>query len=87
MGTMDSALADHVDLETAFRLAARLDGVPEQVLRSEHEVKRLRREREQAAEAALAGPGAPVAPSADAGPAPSIMSPSGAAPEAPLPTL
>lgn len=84
MGAMDSSLVDHVDLETAFRLAARLDGAPEQVLRSEHEVKRLRREREQAAEAAQTGQVAPVVPSADAGPAPSIMSPSGGAPEEPL---
>ncbi|MCH5284606.1 MAG: head-tail connector protein [Akkermansiaceae bacterium] len=39
-------LADHVDLETTFRLAARLDGVPEQVLRPQSTVRRMRRKRE-----------------------------------------
>lgn len=52
---LDAALADHVDLDKVFRLSARLDGIPEEVLRAEHRVKRLRKEREQAAAAAVAG--------------------------------
>ncbi len=49
---MEPAVADHVDLERAFRLAARLEGVPEGVLRPERSVKRLRRKREEAMAAA-----------------------------------
>ena len=49
MAGLEPNLADHVDLDATFRLAARLDGVPEQMLRPEYRVKRLRREREQAA--------------------------------------
>ncbi len=51
---MEPAVADHVDLERAFRLAARLEGVPEGVLRPERAVKRLRRKREEAAAESLA---------------------------------
>lgn len=72
MAALEPALADHVDLDATFRLAARLDGVPEQMLRPEHRVKRLRRERQEAA-AAAAGQSAPVPPTGDAGPAPALM--------------
>ncbi len=51
MAQMEPGLVDHVDLDAAFRMAARLDGVPEKVLRPEHRVKRLRLQREQAASA------------------------------------
>lgn len=70
-------LADHLDLDAVFRLSARLDGVPEQVLRPRHRVQSLRREQEQAlaeAEAATTGAAAPppaLAP--DAGPAPALL--------------
>ncbi len=61
---MEPAVADHVDLERAFRLAARLEGVPEGVLRPERAVKHLRRKREEAAaaQAASAASGAADAP-------------------------
>ncbi len=52
MGGMDAALADHVDLDRTFRLAARLDGVPEEMLRPATAVKRLRKKREADAQAA-----------------------------------
>lgn len=52
MGQMDPTLADHIDLERSFRLAARLDGVSEEVLRPESAVRRLRRLREAEAAAA-----------------------------------
>lgn len=42
-------LADHIDIESTFRLAARLDGVPEQVLRPQSAVRRMRRRRESEA--------------------------------------
>lgn len=59
LGALEPTVADHVDMDATFRLAARLDGVPEQVLRPDFRVKHLRREREQAvAEAASAA--APV---------------------------
>lgn len=45
-------LVDHLDLDQTFRATARMDGVPESVLRSNNEVLRLRREREDAAAAA-----------------------------------
>ncbi len=48
LAAMEPQVADHVDLERAFRLSARLDGVPEGVLRPERAVKRLRRQREGA---------------------------------------
>jgi hypothetical protein len=51
---LDATVADHVDLDSAFRLAARLDGVPESVLRPQSGVKRLRRRREQEIAAAAA---------------------------------
>jgi hypothetical protein len=60
MGGLDAAVLDHVDMDRAFRLAARLDGVPEDLLRPEVGVKRLRRRREAAA-AAQSEP-APPAP-------------------------
>ncbi len=56
---MEPGVADHVDLERAFRMAVRLDGVPEGVLRPERAVKRLRRQREEAA-AAASPPAAPA---------------------------
>lgn len=49
MGRADAALTDHVDLDRTFRLAARLDGVPEEILRPEAEVQATRQEREEAA--------------------------------------
>ncbi len=71
-------LADHVDLDAAFRLSARLDGVPEQILRPEHRVTSLRHEQAQAAEQAAAqAAGEPTAaappPTPDAGPAPALF--------------
>ncbi len=62
---MEPAVADHVDLERAFRMAARLEGVPEGVLRPERAVKRLRRRREEAAAGAVP-PGATAPGVADA---------------------
>lgn len=53
---MDPGLADHVELEQAFRLAARLDGAPESILRSLSSVRRLRRQRTAAAESLAAQP-------------------------------
>lgn len=98
MAQMEPALADHLDLDATFRLAARLDGVPEKILRPEYRVKRLRREREQAASAAIppgegghpatgAAPAMPAPPAGDAGPIPGLMDHPSAAgmPEAPLP--
>ena len=71
LSALDPNLADHVDIDTTFRIAARLDGVPEQVLRSRNSVRRMRRQREaeaaaaqKEAEAAMAG--------ADATPAPTL---------------
>ena len=49
---LEPSLSDHVDLDTTFRMAARLDGVPEQVLRPQASVRRLRRQREAEAAAA-----------------------------------
>lgn len=69
---LEAQLADHVDLDKIFRLAARLDGVPEEVLHAEHRVKRMRKVREEAAEAAVAQaagePPAQSEPVGDAGP-------------------
>lgn len=48
MSTMDPQLADHLDMDRTFRLSARLDGVPEEILRPAAGVKRLRRKRETA---------------------------------------
>ena len=50
MAGLDQNLLDHVDLDRTFRTAARMDGVPENLLRPEISVKRLRRKREAAAE-------------------------------------
>ena len=50
MAGLDNALLDHVDLDRTFRTAARMDGVPEGILRPEVAVKRLRRKREAAAQ-------------------------------------
>ena len=47
-------LVDHIDLDQTFRTTARMDGVPESVLRSSNDVLRLRREREEAAAEAQA---------------------------------
>ncbi len=49
---MDPQLVDHIDLDRSFRYAARMDGVPEEVLRPERGVTRMRRQREQAAKGA-----------------------------------
>lgn len=49
MGSQDPTLADHLDMEKAFRMATRLDGVPESVLRPQHAVNRLRKRRDQEA--------------------------------------
>ena len=46
MAGMDNTLLDHLDLDRTFRLASRLDGVPEELLRPEATVKRIRRKRE-----------------------------------------
>lgn len=56
MAALEPSLVDHVDLDATFRMAARLDGIPEKVLRAEHAVKRMRRQREQAASQADASP-------------------------------
>ncbi|MBQ8899473.1 MAG: hypothetical protein IJY72_00815, partial [Akkermansia sp.] len=48
MAGMDNSLLDHVDLDRTFRTAARMDGVPEELLRPEVAVKRMRRKREAA---------------------------------------
>lgn len=61
-------LADHLDVEAAFRLASRLDGLPEQLLRPQHRVNSLRRAREEELAAT-----APAALAPDAGPAPALM--------------
>lgn len=53
MTGLDASLPDHVDLDRTFRMAARLDGVPEEILRSQVAVKRLRRQRESQAVAAV----------------------------------
>lgn len=46
-------LTDHVDPDRTFRMAARMDGAPEEVLRSTTAVRRLRSARnEQARQAA-----------------------------------
>ena len=69
---IDPQLLDHLDTDKTFRIAARLDGVPEDVLRAEHHVLRMRREREEATAAAAAtAAGEPPAvgePVGDAGP-------------------
>lgn len=72
MGGMDGTLLDHVDLDRTFRLSARLDGVPEEILRPDWSVRRLRRKREteaaeqaqQAAQAAQAAAQAVQQPTA-----------------------
>lgn len=58
MAGMDNQLVDHVDLDRTFRMAARLDGVPEELLRPEVSVKRMRHKRE--ATAAAAQPSTPI---------------------------
>jgi hypothetical protein len=50
MAGLDQNLVDHVDLDRTFRTAARMDGVPENLLRPETSVKRIRRKRETVAE-------------------------------------
>ncbi len=46
MVAMEPSVADHIDFDRTFRMAARLDGVPEKMLRTETAVKRMRRKRE-----------------------------------------
>ncbi len=48
MAGLDNSLLDHVDLDKTFRMSARMDGVPEDLLRPEVNVKRLRRKRDAA---------------------------------------
>ncbi len=62
MAGMNADLVDHIDLDRTFRLAARLDGVPEEILRPEAGVKRLRRNREAAAAPAAAASQPAIAP-------------------------
>jgi hypothetical protein len=50
MAGLDNALVDHIDLDRTFRMAARMDGAPEGLLRPEAGVKRMRRKRETTAE-------------------------------------
>lgn len=69
LAALEPSLIDHVDLDASFRMAARLDGVPEQVLRPEARVRRMRREREQAGAAAQE---VSSEPEGDAGPALSL---------------
>lgn len=62
MAGMNADLVDHIDLDRTFRLAARLDGVPEEILRPEAGVKRLRRNREAAVAPAAAASQPAIAP-------------------------
>lgn len=77
LSSLEPTLADHIDLDRTFRLAARLDGVPENILRSEQQVRRLRRKRE--AEAAAISPpqsdamASPLPPQAPAGAIPADL--------------
>ncbi len=48
MSGLDAGMPDHVDLDRTFRMTARMDGVPEELLRPELDVKRLRRKRANA---------------------------------------
>ncbi len=50
---LDASVVDHVDLDRTFRLSARLDGVPEEILKPQTTVKRLRRQREQQLSASI----------------------------------
>ena len=54
MAGLNPELVDHVDLDRTFRLAARMDGAPEEVLRSTSSLRRLRRKREEQASQAAA---------------------------------
>ncbi len=49
MSGLGQDMTDHLDLDSSFRMAARMDGLPEQLLRPEYEVKRLRKQRESQA--------------------------------------
>ena len=49
---LEPTLSDHIDMDATFRLAARLDGVPEKALRPWNQVRRMRRRREEEAAAA-----------------------------------
>lgn len=64
MAGAEPALADHLDLDRTFRLTARLDGVPEGLLRPEFAVKRLRRKREESAAAQQQAAALPPQPQA-----------------------
>lgn len=59
---VDAGLLDHVDLDRTFRLSARLDGVPEEILRPQSSVKRLRRKREEQLASAQQAAGQQPAP-------------------------
>lgn len=48
LSNLDPTISDHIDLERSFRLAARLNGAPEEILRSLSSVKRLRKQRQNA---------------------------------------
>ncbi len=73
MSRLEPELADHIDLDRTFRLAARLDGVTEEILRPEKEVQERREARQQPAPEEQAGapegeaPAMPAAPAAPAG--------------------
>lgn len=47
-------LRDHIDLDQTFRMTARMDGIPESILRSTEDVEQLRARREEAMQANLA---------------------------------
>ncbi len=79
---MEPAVADHVDMERAFRLSARLDGVPEGVLRPEREVKRLRRKRSESQASAPAAPEPGAADAAVAANIAQLLGQGAAAPQA-----
>ncbi len=53
LSSVDPTVVDHIDLDRTFRLAARLDGAPEEILRPITAVKRMRRQREASAQQAL----------------------------------
>lgn len=53
LSELDNSVADHLDLDKTFRLSARLDGVPECILRPQATVTRLRQRREQTLTAAM----------------------------------
>ncbi len=60
MSALDPTLSDHLDLDRSFRSAVRMDGIAEELLRPEREVKKRRREREAAASQAAEQVAAPA---------------------------